>query len=169
MVQCRSRARLVSACPNPAVALPDAPLVYGGKRIVPEEVVERCQTHWEEAGDEDVLLQMMPVTDAASGHHFANVFCLLCHGGKPEDALPWAQTFVWNWKSLRFIKYPTDLTQALKVARDLHVKTVALPPRDIAARRCLPRDYEAFYRLCDCPDIGEMCDAGQDSYIYGGR
>nr|KAG5707122.1 hypothetical protein BaRGS_011833 [Batillaria attramentaria] len=89
MVRCVGRARLISACPQPSVLSPQGPLVYGGKKIVREEVEERCQTPWEDAGDEDVL-QMMPVTDSASGHHFTNVYCLLCHGGLLDNVQAWA-------------------------------------------------------------------------------
>nr|KAG5709874.1 hypothetical protein BaRGS_032698 [Batillaria attramentaria] len=170
MVQCSwGRTRLVSACPNPALLTFGGPFMYRGKLITADQVVKRCGSPWDAAGDEDVL-QMMPVTDSVSKHHFLNVYCLLCHGGEVANALPWALIFAWNSKSVKDwpADHPQDMHQLIQKARKLRVPTVAMPPEGVRARRCLPRDM--FYRTpCECPELFHLCQFAQDAYVYGGR
>ncbi|KAK7482569.1 hypothetical protein BaRGS_00026170 [Batillaria attramentaria] len=167
MVQCRSRARLISACPTPSRLSSNNPLVYGGKTIVPEEVVERCQTLSDVASDDDVL-RIMPVTNAASGYHFANVYCLLCHGGFLDDVKPWGLALNLNAKKARRKPVPQNLSQMVRSVRELQGLVSALPPAGVTPRRCVYRS-ELMNVDCDCPRLVEACETRPDAFIFTGK
>ena len=163
-VRCRHHTRLISTCPSPPHPLPTSPLRFGGKLIKESEVVRRCDTPLEESEDEDVL-QAIPVTDGESGHHMANIYCLLCHGGKPIHARPWRLATVWNWKQLKEEdREPTQLRELLSLTRDLQPPTLAVPPTGVTPRRCLSSGF--FLPLhCSCPHLREACEASKDGYV----
>nr|KAG5707489.1 hypothetical protein BaRGS_011993 [Batillaria attramentaria] len=159
------RARLVSVCPGNPPLSRDRSVMYGGKNITGLTALKRCGAPWEKLTKTDVL-QLMPVTDSNSGHHFSNIYCLLCHGGQLEHVLPWAVAFIWDAKKTRSSR-PQDVIQMLQLAAKFGVPTVALPPEGVFARRYLPLDV-FFKPRCDCPKLDSLCLNGPEAYMYGG-
>ena len=154
--------RLISACPRPLV-LPEGPVVYGGRRIFGSELARQCHTPWYEASGMDVL-QVMPVTDPRSGHHFLNIYCFLCHGGDAQHTLPWAMGFIWNMHDVVRGPTPSTLYELMATAANLGIPSVAVPPDRVQPRHCADPDKLGEVS-CECPELLQQCQQQPEAYV----
>ncbi|KAL8609026.1 hypothetical protein ACOMHN_065252 [Nucella lapillus] len=161
--RCMGKASLIFVCPTP-MSLPLGSVVYGGRKIEGGEVLEKCQTAWDLVSPPD-FVQLLPVSDSVTGHHFLNIYCFLCHGGHVSQAVPWSVSFMWMGLANVVSDTPHTVQQLLERVREEGVPVVAVPPPNVTARRCGLPSAQLQSSPCPCPDLLDSCTHSSESFI----
>ena len=104
------------------------------------------------------------MTDNVTGHHFLNLYCFLCHGGPPSQALTWAINLAWPRRLGPVSQHVSDLQTLLNLARDKDIRTEAVAPSQVSSRHCVPAGAWANV-TCGCPGLEQQCRAGPEAYV----